>query len=109
MDIETNRIVQTFTLDALFSEDSLPALRDVLFSPNGNRLAGYTRAGLVLWDVPTGTLLWKADYSSSTDLFPGSDIDGMTSIKSPPVEICWSRHPSWLAVISESGRRGPVS
>ncbi|HML40118.1 MAG TPA: hypothetical protein PKD23_05525 [Bellilinea sp.] len=96
MDIESTQILQTYTLDTLASEGRQPDLWSVQFSPDGRHLAGDTEIGLVLWDVSTGTLLWKADYSQSktSALLGGILEDGATT------SLVFSPNGDWLVTTS---------
>ncbi len=97
MDIESTQILQTYTLDTLASEGRQPRLGSVHFSPDGRHLAGDTEIGLVLWEVSTGTLLWKADYSQSKTTFssPGDILeDGLTT------SLVFSPNGDWLVTTS---------
>lgn len=103
LDLQTSRVVQTFTLDSLLTLEHQLSLYSVLFSPGGDRLAGFTEEGPVLWKISSGELLWKADWSNavyqenlymdlttSAAFSPGGDMLITTSIMANSDIRVWS-------------------
>lgn len=115
IDLDTSQVVQPFSLNGISPTGPQSYHGPVLFSPAGNRLAGYTEEGPILWDVSSGELLWKADWSNAahknslfSDLLtawafsPGGDTLVTTSIMAGSDIRVWSTQTGKL--IKELGR-----